>query len=68
MKGRTCVVIAHHLGTIQHADVIFVLKDAQLVARGTHDELLTEGGLYSDMYHLQNAERTGATAGQRARA
>ena len=42
MKGRTSVVIAHHLGTIRHADVIFVVKDSELVEQGTHDELLAQ--------------------------
>ena len=68
MRGRTCVVIAHHLGTIRDADVIFVVKDSHLAARGTHDELLTEGGLYSEMYRIQNAEGTGATGGKHASA
>jgi subfamily B ATP-binding cassette protein MsbA len=68
MKGRTCVVIAHHLATIRHADVIFVIKDSELVAQGTHDELLAAGGLYSEMYHIQDAESAGATACQRASA
>ena len=36
MKGRTSVVIAHHLATIRHADVIFVVKDSELVEHGTH--------------------------------
>ena len=40
MKGRTSIVIAHHLNTIRHADVIFVVKDAAIVERGTHDALL----------------------------
>ena len=40
MKERTSIVIAHHLSTIRHADVIFVVKDSQLVERGTHDELM----------------------------
>jgi subfamily B ATP-binding cassette protein MsbA len=68
MKGRTCVVIAHHLATIRHADVIFVIKDSELVAQGTHDELLAAGGLYSEMYHIQGAESAGATADQRVSA
>ena len=53
MEGKTCVVIAHHLATIQKADVIFVVKDFQIAERGTHAELLAAGGLYSELYGLQ---------------
>jgi subfamily B ATP-binding cassette protein MsbA len=53
MVGRTSVVIAHHLGTIRHADVIFVLDGARLAEQGTHDELLAHGGIYAELYHLQ---------------
>ncbi len=55
MEGRTCVVIAHHLATIQRADVIFVVKDSQVVERGTHAELLAAGGVYAELYGLQSA-------------
>ena len=53
MKGRTTVVIAHHLGTIRHANVIFVVKGSQIVEQGTHDELLKTSGFYSDLYRRQ---------------
>jgi subfamily B ATP-binding cassette protein MsbA len=53
MKGKTCIVIAHHLGTIRSANVILVVKDNTLVERGTHDELLAAGGLYSELYDIQ---------------
>ena len=53
MKGRTSIVIAHRLATVQSADVIFVLKSGQIVQRGTHEELLSAGGLYADLYGLQ---------------
>ena len=59
MKNRTTVVIAHHLGTIRHADVIFVVKDSELVEQGTHEELLTGGGLYAELYKLQTSESAG---------
>ena len=62
MKGKTSIVIAHHLGTIRHADVIFVVKDNQLVEHGTHDELLAAGGLYSELYEIQHEEPIGAHA------
>jgi ATP-binding cassette, subfamily B, bacterial len=53
MKGKTCVVIAHHLATIRQADIIFVVKDTQIVESGTHSELLASGGLYSELYAIQ---------------
>ncbi len=53
MEGRTSIVIAHHLATVRRADVIFVVKDNALVERGTHDELLAAGGLYSELYEIQ---------------
>jgi len=53
MKGRTCIVIAHHLNTICGADVIFVVKDTAIVERGTHEELLANGALYSELYEMQ---------------
>src|SRR5579864_5612778 len=56
MKDKTCVVIAHHLATIQRANVIFVVKDFQIAEHGTHSELLAAGGLYSELYGLQSVE------------
>ena len=56
MKGRTSVVIAHHLGTIRHADVIFVINDSALVEQGTHEELLALNGVYAEMHRIQNPE------------
>jgi subfamily B ATP-binding cassette protein MsbA len=53
MKGRTSIVVAHHLATIRRANIIFVVKDNTLVERGTHDELLAAGGLYSELYDIQ---------------
>jgi ATP-binding cassette subfamily B protein len=53
MEGKTCVVIAHHLATIQRADIIFVVKDCQLAERGTHAELLAAGGLYAELHGIQ---------------
>jgi subfamily B ATP-binding cassette protein MsbA len=65
MKGRTSVVIAHHLGTIRHADVIFVIDDATLVEQGTHETLLARNGVYAEMYRIQNPEHVEAAAGAR---
>ena len=49
MEGKTSIVIAHRLSTIRRADVIFVIKDGGIAERGTHDELLKAGGLYSEL-------------------
>jgi ATP-binding cassette subfamily B protein len=51
--GRTSLVIAHRLSTILAADVILVMDQGRLVERGTHEELLAEGGLYADLYETQ---------------
>ena len=53
MKGRTSIVIAHHLATIRNADVIFVMKDTDIVERGTHEQLLARGGVYAELYAIQ---------------
>ena len=56
MKGRTSVVIAHHLGTIAHADAIFVFDDSALVEQGTHEALLAHNGVYAELHRLQAPE------------
>jgi ATP-binding cassette subfamily B protein len=53
MAGRTTIVIAHRLATVRRADVIFVVEDGTIVERGTHDKLLSTGGLYSHLYEIQ---------------
>ena len=53
MNGRTSIVIAHKLPTIQAADVIFVVADGEIVERGRHAELMEKGGHYAELYDLQ---------------
>lgn len=53
MQGRTSFVIAHRLSTIRNADVILVIRDGDIVEKGTHDELLALGGFYADLYNSQ---------------
>ncbi len=57
MKGRTSIVIAHHLDTIQNADIIFVVKDAAIAECGTHDALIANGGVYRELFDLQTNPR-----------
>ncbi len=56
MKGKTCMVIAHHLATIRSADIIYVVQDGAIAEHGTHDELLEKGGLYAELHELQFAQ------------
>mgnify|MGYP001164404081 FL=1 len=58
LQGRTSVVVAHRLSTVREADEILVINKGQVVQRGTHSELLAAGGLYSDLYRTQFADRT----------
>jgi len=53
MKGRTSIVIAHRLSTVQNADKIIVLSDGQIVEEGAHEELLSKNGLYRKLYYMQ---------------
>ncbi|MDX7996497.1 ABC transporter ATP-binding protein [Bacillus subtilis] len=53
MEGRTSVIIAHRLNTIQRADQIVVLKDGEMIEKGSHDELIRQKGFYSDLYESQ---------------
>jgi len=57
MHVRTVIVIAHRLSTSRHADRIVVLDDCHIVQLGSHDDLLAEGGLYAELYHLQFESR-----------
>ena len=53
MKGKTTIVIAHRLATVRTADVIFVVKNGQIVERGRHRDLLAKNGLYTRLHRLQ---------------
>jgi ATP-binding cassette subfamily B multidrug efflux pump len=58
MKGRTSFIIAHRLSTIRDADLILVMNNGDIVEQGSHEELLTRGGFYANLYNSQfeNAE------------
>jgi subfamily B ATP-binding cassette protein MsbA len=56
MQGRTTLVIAHRLSTVERADCIVVLRDGSIVETGTHAELLAKGGYYASLYRMQFAE------------
>ncbi|MFT6814327.1 MAG: ATP-binding cassette subfamily B multidrug efflux pump [Sphingobacteriales bacterium] len=53
MQGRTSIVVAHRLSTIQHADTILVLDKGEIMERGSHQELLQQNGMYKNLYDLQ---------------
>lgn len=58
LKGRTSIVIAHRLSTIKEADQILVLNNGIIEERGTHEELVEKGGLYSELYLRQDLSST----------
>ncbi len=53
MEGKTSFIVAHRLSTIKEADIILVMKDGNIVEKGTHQELLQLNGFYSEIYHSQ---------------
>ena len=53
MEGRTSFVIAHRLSTIRNADIILVMKDGDIIESGNHQELLSKGGFYAELYNSQ---------------
>jgi ATP-binding cassette subfamily B protein len=52
-RGRTSFVIAHRLSTIRDADIILVMRDGDIVEQGRHEELLSNGGFYAELYNSQ---------------
>jgi ATP-binding cassette subfamily B protein len=60
LAGRTSLVIAHRLSTIREADQILVIEDGRIAERGRHEELLAQGGLYTELYRTQFARQDGA--------
>ena len=58
MEGRTSFIVAHRLSTIKNADLILVMKDGNIIEKGTHSELLKLGGFYHELYDSQFARVT----------
>ncbi|HKG21523.1 MAG TPA: ABC transporter ATP-binding protein [Blastocatellia bacterium] len=56
MRGRTSLIVSHRVSTVKDADLIIVLEDGRIAERGTHDELITRGGLYAELYEKQLLE------------
>jgi ATP-binding cassette subfamily B multidrug efflux pump len=63
MKGRTAIVIAHRLSTVQNVDEILVMHKGRIKERGTHQELLARRGMYWKLYQLQYKDQEIAAAG-----
>lgn len=55
MQGRTSIMVAHRLSTVQHADRIIVMHHGRIRESGTHQELLKQDGIYKKLYELQLA-------------
>lgn len=56
-QGKTNIIIAHRISTLQHADKIIVLSDGHIAESGSHEELLEQNGIYADMYNRQLLEK-----------
>ncbi len=64
MEGKTSIVIAHRLATIQRADKIFVIQDGAIAETGKHDELMAKGGLYAKLHDIQFGVQEPATVAE----
>lgn len=59
VEGKTLIVIAHRLSTVKNADRLYVINDGNIAQQGTHDELLSKGGLYSSMWAAHISAKDG---------
>lgn len=56
-KGKTNIIVAHRISTLQDADQIIVIDEGRIAERGNHESLLAQGGIYADLYHRQLLEK-----------
>ena len=57
MKGRTSIIISHRISTVKDADIIIVLHNGKIAEKGTHEELVSLGGIYADLHYKQLLEK-----------
>jgi ATP-binding cassette subfamily B protein len=55
--NRTTIAIAHRLSTIRQADCIYVMEKGKIVERGTHEELVAQGGIYANLWRVQTGSK-----------